>query len=86
MELNGRIDFDNTIQELVLRAGLTSDDYDIFFPITRDSFNEASEGFMIVLRPNTNNNPQDLENLMFRDNGVSLGIIDDDDRKDHFIS
>ena len=81
-EVNGRMDFNNTVQELVLSAGLTSDDYIVSIPITRDSFNEASEGFMIVMRPDeSRSNPADVANIVYQNGGVALGVIDDDDRE-----
>ena len=76
------MDFDNSVRQLILSAGISSDDYTISIPVTRDSFNEASEGFMIVMRPdNERSNPVDVANINFQNNGVALGVIDDDDRK-----
>ena len=76
------MDFDNSVRQLILRAGISSDDYTISIPVTRDSFNEASEGFMIVMRPdNERSNPVDVANINFQNNGVALGVIDDDDRE-----
>ena len=76
------MDFDNTIREVVLQASSTIDDYSVSIPITNDTINEASEGFMIVMRANeVKSNPEDIKNLQYQDNGVTLGVIDDDDRK-----
>ena len=76
------MDFDNTIREVVLQASSTRDDYSVSIPITKDTINEASEGFMIVMRANAvKSNLEDVQNLQYQDNGVTLGVIDDDDRK-----
>lgn len=80
--MDGRKDFNNTTLELVLKAGITRDDYTVSIPVTRDNINEAQEGFMIVMRVNEGkSNVEDVKNLQYRDNGVTLGIIDDDDRE-----
>lgn len=80
VEVDGRQDFNNTILEVILEAGDTSDDYTRSIPITRDEINEANEGFMIVMRANEEkSNPEDIKNLEFQDNGVTLGVITDDD-------
>lgn len=66
--------------EVILKAGDTSDDYTVSIPITRDDINEANEGFMIVMRPNEEkSNAEDIKNLEYRDNGITLGVIADDD-------
>lgn len=84
--MNGRSDFNDSAIQIVLNAGVTSDDYSVSIPITRDSFNEASEGFMIVMRADeTLSNVADLNNIFYQDNGVALGVIDDDDRKYQMI-
>lgn len=81
-DVNGRMDFDNSVQQLILRAGTTSDDYTVTIPVTRDLFNEAKEGFMIVMRPNvTRSDSRDVANINYQNDGVTLGVIDDDDRK-----
>lgn len=80
--MDGRKDFNNTTLELVLKAGITRDDYTVSIPVTRDDINEAQEGFMIVMRANEEKSSvEDVKNLQYRDNGVTLGIIDDDDRE-----
>lgn len=67
---------------MVLKASITRDDYTVSIPVTRDDINEAKEGFMIVMRANEEkSSPEDVKNLQYRDNGVTLGIIDDDDRE-----
>ena len=80
--VGGRMDFDNSVQQLMLRAGSSSDDYTVSIPITRDSYNEANEGFMIVMSPDVDrSNADDVANINFQNNGVALGVIDDDDRE-----
>ena len=84
---DGRIDFDDTVQQLVIKASITSDDYTISIPITTDAINEASEGFMIVMRPDeARSNPEDVAKLTLSNNGVALGVIDDDDRESLYIA
>ena len=82
VDVNGRMDFDNSVQTLILEASITSDDYMITIPVTKDSINEESEGFMIVMRPDEGrSNPEDVARLTYQNNGVALGVIDDDDRE-----
>ena len=80
---SGRMDFDNSIREVVIQASDTRDDYSVSIPITRDTINEASEGFMIVISANeAKSNPEDIKNLRHQDNGeVTLAVINDDDSK-----
>lgn len=81
-ELNGKRDFDNTIQEVIIRPTNSRDDYTAIIPITLDTINEADEGFMVVMRANeVRSNAGDVENLEFLGNGVTLAVIRDDDRK-----
>ena len=81
-ELNGRRDFDNTIREVIIRATNTRDDYTAVIPITLDLINEADEGFMVVMRANeVRSNAEDIQNLNYTGNGVTLAVIRDDDRK-----
>lgn len=82
VELDGRKDFDNTVLEVVIKAGNSRIMESVNINITRDEINEAKEGFMIVMRANEEKSSvEDVKNLQFRDDGATLGIIDDDDRE-----
>ena len=82
VQVNGRRDFNDSVITIVLSAGVSTDDYSVSIPITIDMFNEASEGFMIVMRADASrSNPVDIQNIMYREDGVALGVIDDDDRE-----
>lgn len=79
-EENGRKDFDNTIQELVVPSGIATVDYSVSIPINNDLINEADEGFLVVVRANENkSDPQDTAELEYIGEGVTLAIISDDD-------
>lgn len=79
-EVNGRQDFDNTVQTLIVPPGSESIDQTISIPIFEDRINEAVEGLMLIVRVNkTLSNPSDLANLKLINEGVCLLRIADDD-------
>lgn len=79
-EENGRKDFNNTIQEVVVSSGIATLDYSVSIPINNDFINEADEGFMVVVRANEDkSDPQDIADLEYVGMGVTLAIITDDD-------
>ena len=78
--MNGRQDYDNTVQTLTVPAGSESIDQTISIPIVKDRINEAIEGLMLIVRANeTLSNPSDLANLILINEGVCLLRITDDD-------
>lgn len=81
-ERNGRQDFDNTVQELIIPAGRETLDISVTILINDDQINEAREGFMVVVRANeAQNSPQDISRLQYLNEGVMLAYIVDDDGK-----
>ena len=81
-EVNGKRDFDNTIRTVVVPAGDGVVDQQVLIPIINDRINEANEGFLLVVRANeARSNPSDLANVRYKDEGVTLLRITDDDRK-----
>ena len=79
-EENGQQDFDNTTRTVVIPAGGDTIDNTVTIPIIDDRINEATEGFLLIIRANrVNNNPSDLANLKYMDEGVTLLRITDDD-------
>ena len=81
-EVNGKRDFDNTIRTVVVPAGDGVVDQQVLIPIIDDRINEANEGLLLVVRANeARSNPSDLANVRYKDEGVTLLRITDDDRK-----
>ena len=79
-EENGRNDFDNTTQEVVVSSGTATVDHSVSILINNDLINEADEGFLVVVRANEDkSDPQDVAELEYVGNGVTLAIISDDD-------
>ena len=81
-EINGRRDFDNTVRTVVVPAGDEVVDQLVLIPIIDDKINEANEGFLLVVRANeARSNPSDLAKVVYKDEGVTLLRITDDDSK-----
>ena len=61
-------------------AGKDTIDQIVIVPIIDDRINEANEGLLLVVRAmETLNDPSDLAKLSYRDEGVTLLRITDDD-------
>ena len=61
-------------------AGNDVIDQIVTIPIIDDRINEANEGFLLIVRANeARNNPSDLINVRYIDEGVTLLRITDDD-------
>ena len=68
------------MRTLVIPAGNDIIDRKVLIPIIDDRINEANEGFMLVVRANEElSDPQDLANVDYMDEGVSILRITDDD-------
>lgn len=80
---NGRRDFVQTTKKLSFAPSSGPDEQSIFLDFIDDDINEASEGFYAVLNLDTSltEDQRDVENFDFLLGGVTLLIIDDDDRK-----
>ena len=79
--VNGRRDFDNTPQTLVMTAGVDTIDQRVIIPVIDDRINEANEGLMLIVRATKNSSDAlDVANLEYIDEGVTLLRITDDDR------
>ena len=61
-------------------AGNDVIDQIVTIPIIDDRINEANEGFLLIVRANeARNNPSDLVNVRYIDEGVTLLRITDND-------
>ena len=68
------------MRTLVIPAGNDIIDRKVLIPIIDDRINEANEGFMLVVRANeVLSDPQDLANVNYMDEGVTILRITDDD-------
>ena len=57
-------------------------DQQVLVPIIDDRINEANEGLLLIVRANeARNNPSDIANVRYKDEGVTLLRITDDDRE-----
>ena len=81
VELQGRMDFNNTVQRVTFAASTSSETMAVRIDFFDDAVNEADEGFLIVLRVDpAASNQQEVSNVTLVRNGVALVTILNDDR------
>jgi len=77
-----RQDFENSTYRLTISPSTNNQDREIFIPLVDDDVNEATEGFLLVIRIDEGaSDPRDIENAEVIRNGVALVIITDNDGK-----
>lgn len=67
-------------QEVIIPAGTTRGDFSVSIPVTVDSINEYDEGFLIALAVSQETaNMAEAPTIQLQNDGLTLGIIENDD-------